>query len=465
MVRVVQPSARPLTNRLWLVLAYALLIGIGALPAVVNGYPLLFWDSGLYISGLRGNFPGMPVYYKLLVWVISTPPGGLWLVVLVQSAVTTWILLLTMRAAGMVSVWATACAAAAVMAFTQLPWLASWIMPDLFGGLGILALFLLVFCRDQLARVEAAALLVLLAFSALAATANLLLFAATGTLALVLQRAVADPAPRSSWVWGACLIGAVVVLAVLPNAMLYGKPSINAGGSALFFSRTVDTGIMQPYLRAHCPTLSAPVCAQLPAIEASSPGGQPFLWDGPADALDAWHDPDGSIGRIATAAAFSDLPKLAAFALGDIAGLAARPVLEYHAHGEFVPLDADDEGPRQTIEQRYPDQLAQFLSARQQLGTLRNYFPAPLYLATSLLGYALLLLSLTFSFRAHPRLAMLALATLAFVTLGLVIHGGLVGAYARYHAKLGWVAWPVLAIVAATLFGGGRASAAKEQAP
>ena len=55
--------------------------------------------------------------------------------------------------------------AAVLCAVTTLPWLADILLTDIFAGLSVIALHLLVFCCTKLARWERAALLGLIAFA------------------------------------------------------------------------------------------------------------------------------------------------------------------------------------------------------------------------------------------------------------------------------------------------------------
>ena len=135
--------------------AAALLIAMLFLlaPALWNGFPLLFFDSGSYLARpFDGSLsPGRSMVYGLVL--ASGSFANFWPVVIVQAALSVWVIALVLRAHGfagrpLLLVTLTAVLAAA----TSLPWLAGQLMPDLFSGLAVLALYLLLFRAAALGR-------------------------------------------------------------------------------------------------------------------------------------------------------------------------------------------------------------------------------------------------------------------------------------------------------------------------
>src|SRR4029077_3671991 len=89
-----------------------------------------------------------------------------WPIVVAQSALTAWMLALTLRALGFDGRPTMLPAVAALLsALTTLPWIASILLTDIFAGLAVLALYLLVFARDARPRGDRTALLALTAFA------------------------------------------------------------------------------------------------------------------------------------------------------------------------------------------------------------------------------------------------------------------------------------------------------------
>ncbi len=94
-------------------------------------------------------------------------PLSFWPVLLVQSALTVWVVALILRAHGLGQrPWLMLGVIAALSVFTTLPFLTAILLTDIFCGLGVLALYLLLMRADTLSRAERIGLIVLIAVSA-----------------------------------------------------------------------------------------------------------------------------------------------------------------------------------------------------------------------------------------------------------------------------------------------------------
>ena len=185
---------------LW-VLAVLLSIALLIAPALWNGFALLQWDTGGYLARwYEGTLvPSRAVVYGLIL--NAGAPLAFW-PVLLQSALTVWIVALTLRAHGLgrrplllLTVVAVLCA------LTTLPWLTSILLTDIFCGLGVLALYLVLLRGDCLQGWERVALIILIAVSAATHSATLAvllaLLAAAASLWLVLRDRKRIPLARS----------------------------------------------------------------------------------------------------------------------------------------------------------------------------------------------------------------------------------------------------------------------------
>jgi hypothetical protein len=127
-------------------------------PALWNAYPIVFADTGTYLSQAIHLYAGWdrPVFYSLLILPLHLTLT-LWPVVVAQALLTAWVLWLVWRAlAGGVAggVRGYLVVAAALSALTWLPWIVSEIMPDLFTPLLVLAIGLLAWLPHRLCRRE-----------------------------------------------------------------------------------------------------------------------------------------------------------------------------------------------------------------------------------------------------------------------------------------------------------------------
>lgn len=129
-------------------------------PAFYNGYPLLFPDlldyvvDGMNLVRKRWPVGTRPPYYGVAIWPLHLETS-LWPVVIAQGLVVCHLLSTVLRAVGVPLRGPAFLALIAGLAvFTSLPWYVSHVMPDLFGGVLILSLFLLAFCTERLSILE-----------------------------------------------------------------------------------------------------------------------------------------------------------------------------------------------------------------------------------------------------------------------------------------------------------------------
>ena len=173
-------------------------------PALWNFYPIVFADTGTYLSQAMHRYLGWdrPVFYSLFIWPLHL---GLttWPVILAQSCLTVLVLDRTRRAFGLTSGWLLGLTVFLAVT-TWLPWTVAELMPDLFTPLLILLLGLLVFPGSRLRLWDRLAITVLAAF--MIATQQSSVPLALGLLAVLMplrrfaDRAPVDPGARhDSW--------------------------------------------------------------------------------------------------------------------------------------------------------------------------------------------------------------------------------------------------------------------------
>jgi len=116
------------------------------LPALWNGFPFLFWDSGDYLTA---TLTGERVVYRDPAYGFLVAPlhagFSLWGVAAGQCLLSAWVLWETLRQVlprlGREGVYL---ALVALLAFgSSLPWFAGQIMPDIMGALAVPLVFVL----------------------------------------------------------------------------------------------------------------------------------------------------------------------------------------------------------------------------------------------------------------------------------------------------------------------------------
>ena len=157
----------PLRDRARWALAVLLSIALLSAPAVWNRFPLLQYDTGGYLARWYEPYlvPSRAVVYGLILNAGASL--SFWPVVLGQSTHTVWVIALILRTHGLGGrPELVAGIVAALSVVTTLPWLTAILLTDIFAGLAVLALYLLLLRAESLGRGERIGLTALIAVSA-----------------------------------------------------------------------------------------------------------------------------------------------------------------------------------------------------------------------------------------------------------------------------------------------------------
>jgi hypothetical protein len=149
-------------------------------PAFWNGYPIVFSDTGTYLTQAIERYVGWdrPVFYSLFLLPLHMTVTT-WPVIAVQALLLAHLLHLLRRSLlPGTSVWWLVPVAAALAVASPLPWLVSQLMPDVFTGVLVLALALLILCGDRLCTGERIWLVALTALAIAVHQSHVLLAAA-----------------------------------------------------------------------------------------------------------------------------------------------------------------------------------------------------------------------------------------------------------------------------------------------
>jgi hypothetical protein len=142
-------------------------------PALWNGYPLLQSDTGGYLARW---YEGYLVPSRSTVFGLYLHFGEdtyFWLNLGIQALATMWILQLMLRVFGMLMPLRLLGLSFALVLTTALPWLASMLLTDIFAGLSVLSLFLLVLHGEKTSGIEKFALFAFTSFAAATHSATL----------------------------------------------------------------------------------------------------------------------------------------------------------------------------------------------------------------------------------------------------------------------------------------------------
>jgi len=402
-----------------------------AWPAFWNSYALVFADSGTYLGQALQGFLGWdrPPHYSLFLHALHWR-WSIWPVPLAQGLITAHLLSLALRVLGRPGTMPLLAMAAGLSLLSALPWLAAQLMPDIFTGLVVLAIWLLGFGWERLARLERIYVLVLATGAITLHLSHLPLAFVLTAVGIALSRDRVRAAPR--------MVAPILVAALslaCANAIGHGRVAISPFGSVFLAARLLEDGSALRTLDARCEEARWRVCALRPALPM---GVNDFLWlpDGPLRGElgggKAWADEAGAI--------------IAATLAREPVGV-AREMLS-NAVQQFITIGTGDglepwpgePGPEPLIARWFPRELEAFRTARQQRGLLQQDVEAfrPLHLVFAWGGLLILPWMAWRQRHDMPALALCVLVLAAAATNALVT-GGLSSVSERYQARMAWL--------------------------
>ena len=276
------PTSRPQPTQREKLSAVAPIVLSAALllwPALLNGYPIVFDDTGTYLSQAVHRYLGWdrPVFYSLFLFPLHLTLTT-WPAIAAQSLLTTHTLHLARRVLlPAISSWWLLPFVALLSVATALPWFASQLMPDVFTPLLILVLALLLFTPERLSRREHVWLLLFAAFMIAAQQSSVVLSLALLLALTPLRRGLGAAAPLGHR--GLAILAAQPLLAmtalVSVNLIGHGRVALFPYGNVFILARVIYDGPGMDALRRDCPAAGWRLCGFLDRFPATS---DEFLW-------------------------------------------------------------------------------------------------------------------------------------------------------------------------------------------
>ena len=223
-------------------------------PALWNGYPLLQWDTGGYLARWYEGYlvPSRSTVFGL--YLHYGEGSSFWINLGIQALATLWILQLTLRVFGMARPSRLIWLSIVLIVTTALPWLASMLLTDIFAGLSVLSLFILVLHGDKISGIEKFLLFALTAFAAATHSATLGVLFGLCCVGWIVRPLLRRRIAIAGLVQGSLTIVAGAAMLLAANFALSGQLAWTPGGAGVAFGRMLQDGIVARYLRDHCPT-------------------------------------------------------------------------------------------------------------------------------------------------------------------------------------------------------------------
>jgi hypothetical protein len=403
-------------------------------PAIWNRFPLLQWDTGGYLARWFEGYlvPSRSVVYGL--FVTAGWPLDFWPVVIVQALVTVWVLRLMLRTHDIdLSPLAFVGLVVVLAVVTTLPWIVGILLTDIFAGLPVLGLYLLMFQSPLLCGRERVGLVALVAFATAthSATLAVVLAVLVGGAAVWFMRR--DLVPGGSLARAGAAVVLSVVLVFAANYVVAHRFAWTPGGYGIAFGRLLQDGLVKRYLDRHCPQAQFKLCPYRDELPATADG---FLWG--QSVFDR-------LGRFAGLGAEMERIVLGSIAEEPVANLRAALV----ATARQLVTVGGGEGVLTEIWHTYgmietftPTAAPAMRAARQQRGDIDFSAMNAVQVPIALVSLALLPFIALMGWRhdAYAGLSRLAATVMLAVVVNAAVCSILSGPHPRYGARLAWLA-------------------------
>ena len=405
-------------------------------PAFLNGYPLLFSDSGAFLA--QTVVPLMiwdkPWIYGPFAWVFHQHVS-LWGTILAQGVILSHVLWLLARVLGPVAPTRHVLLCGALALLTTAPWSTALVMPDILTPIAVLCAGLLGWGWPALTRAERAWLVVLGSIAGAAHLSNLPML-----LALVVLAALRHLGWLGSLRVAAPLIGAVLLL-LGTNLAGHGRLALSPHGSIFLLARLIADGPAARTIAARCPQAGWYLCAFAGRLPTNS---DDFLWRPESPVNRA---PDGTpifLGGMVLAPEASVI-------VGETLRREPMTVLQIGLEnflrqmvmtriGDTLTGNFLDVTVRPRLVQAFPGfEVAAFDAGLQQRDELRAMVQPIAWLHPMVLLMATPFVLLAWTRTRDRRRLGLLLCILVGVTANALATGALSGAYDRYQARIAWL--------------------------
>ena len=239
-------------------LAFVVAIAVALmLPALWNGYPVLYFDTVDYVSmGFTWQLPPYRTagygFLALAGWAAHT----IWATLIVQAVFAAYVLFEAWRLlAPEVRGWRLALLSLFALTLTSLPWVASTIMPDIFTAPAVLLCLMLALRDDALTPARRWAFILLLGIACMAHPTHVTMVAGLliciWVMSLLARRGWPFVPMKSGGVAAGMVLG--VVLSLATNWMVTGRVFLAPRTTPLLtFAVLFEQGLGERYLAETC---------------------------------------------------------------------------------------------------------------------------------------------------------------------------------------------------------------------
>ena len=372
--------------------AMAILSAVLLYPAFINGFPLLTSDSGAYIMSAHTlEVPAdRPIFYSIFIRIFDFG-HSFWPVLLVQCLLVSALVFRLLQnifpkkkfafkiSIGLLGVLCSA-----------MPWVCSQLMPDVF--ILVILLALANFYLEEKTNYLMLAIVV----GACCVHYSFLLIVSTLVVGMAIFMRSAHARKRIFPVVASLLPWVIVIWSNVRG----GHGTVVSPSSHVFLvSKMYENGILKKYVEKRCAKEKLKLCAY--STELQGAHSWDFMWEAnsPLYKTDGWKDVDGEYKGIVSGS-LKD-PEFLRMHMAEGISSTWQQLRMNSAGDGMDPFDSAA-SPRQWMGAYYPQQLQNYLSSKQQAGTIKESIPNGFYELAMLLATLFLLYAMFRHFRSGP---------------------------------------------------------------
>lgn len=419
------------------------------LPAFFNGYPLVYADTGTYISsGMELSIPfDRPIYYGLFIRLISFK-YTLWTVILFQGLIVAFLAFRLYQIISQNGSKINFILILFIMSWLSgMGWYTSQIMPDIFTFVTVASIILLTFPNKN-SILEKVILSFLLFLSIGVHFSNIII--AVGTIVLeaityMIINAKFKVNLKIKFILPIIIIPLSVIVISITNKIIGNTYKINQGSHVFLMGRILDTGVLESFLQEKCPENDYILCSYKDSLPENS---RKFIWggDSPLYKLGGWAKTEEPFNKIIFDILKS--PKhLSQFTVNSTTSSITQ--LFQNEIGAGIILDwysENDSPPYVTIKRYFKNEFKQYYQARQ----IQNIWKETLDFSTiNLINNSLLFISCIFiialfyngklSTILSPSIKLTVYTLILSLIVNAITTATLANIYNRLQSRLSWV--------------------------
>ncbi len=414
-------------KKLLFLLAGTLLLLI---PALINGYPMIYSDTSTYLASGFTMQPPMdrPMTYGLFIRLFSLNGISLWPVIIVQSFILSWLIYeLVFRIFGEEQKFLFFIFPVIVLiaSFSGAGWASYYLIPDIFTPIMLLSAILILLPQEK--QQNKTAYFIIYGFSSAMHSSHIPFGITFLSILLVTSMLL-----RRKGLFRLRTRPMLILISITLASILAMGSSLAKSKHVFLMGAFIEQGIVKPYLDQNCSSHDYGLCAYKDSLPEYA---WQFIWEesSPLYKLGGWKETKEEFSAIIRGTFLS--PKFL------VLHAAASFKATVSQLGRFEGLDDDGVAPnasqlRSRVEEYVPKDLNRFDHSRQNSGQLRNLNWLN-QLQRILVLISLLTIVLLFIFSRAIRENRLLLLIGLFILLGILINAWVCGTFANPVNRLG----------------------------